>query len=1195
MKVNMPVTNNEVEMNDGEMLVTKTNLKGMLTYCNAPFIKISGFSEAELIGNSHNIVRHPDMPEAAFDDLWETIKSGKAWTGMVKNRCKNGDFYWVKANVTPVRENGQVTGYMSVRSKPGVVEIDAAEALYKKLNSGEASLKPSSWEKLDPLTHASLSKKLGAVMLLFMLPILVLLTMLVIEENDGINFAKTEIQGLEYIVPLQSLLSDVAKHRGLNNNVRHGNESFEKKLPAVKENITKAMQKIETIEFRLGKVLGTTDKWQKIKTDWQQLATDTQQISTDDVFGMHTNVIKSITALITHIGKTSNLIIDPELDSYYLMNVVVEKMPLLMNQLGVLRGKGAGLLASGKIIDDQKVALTSLYVLATKSINETVQSTRVVIENNVEQAGFMASQLQTFEQSADWFMDNINNEILRSNALEADAEELFDDGTATIDNAFSLYDSTQKQLIVLLNERINSLYFEMLMSISIVLVFILAAVVLSILVTRSITGTVQKLLAVFEKINEGKFDNDINITTQDELGDLLNEFKSLQIRMGYNLNSAQEQATESSRIKTALDSASTNVMMADENYNIIYINESAQKMFNEAEEELQTVLPDFNAEELLDCSLDALLNACHKNSQDQRQLLADLKDTYKTDLQVGELHMRIITNPVFNDKGRRVGTVTEWEDRTVFVQSQKAEEARIEAEREAARETGRIKAALDSAEVNIMMADADNNIIYLNEAVQNMFAETEDKLKAVLPEFDSKNLMGQNIDMFHKDPSHQRNLLANLKNTYRSTIEINGLTLVIIATPVFDEENERMGTVVQWQNRTAEVEVEHEVAAIVEAATNGDFSQTINEQGKQGFFLKLAQGINEVLSTTGTSIDDVVSVLRGLAAGDLTQKVEKEYSGVFAQLKDDVNSTVDRLSETIGKIYRGADISANTSAEVDSTAQQLGDGSSQQAASLEQISSAMEQMTANIRQSADNASQTEQIAQKAAQDADDSGNTVLEAVGAMKSIAEKISIIEEIARQTNLLALNAAIEAARAGEHGKGFAVVASEVRKLAERSQTAAGEIGELSTNTVALAEQAGEKLSQLVPDIQKTAELVQEISVASREQDVGSNEINRGLQQLDTVVQQSAASSEELASSAQELSALVEEQREVISFFKLDESVTQQEKVTHERRDYRSSGASLRGRSVVDKPSFVDDVANNDGGFDLDMGDDDNQFVKY
>ncbi len=213
----------------------------------------------------------------------------------------------------------------------------------------------------------------------------------------------------------------------------------------------------------------------------------------------------------------------------------------------------------------------------------------------------------------------------------------------------------------------------------------------------------------------------------------------------------------------------------------------------------------------------------------------------------------------------------------------------------------------------------------------------------------------------------------------------------------------------------------------------------------------------------------------------------------------------------------------------------------------------------------------------------------------MKSIAEKISIIEEIARQTNLLALNAAIEAARAGEHGKGFAVVASEVRKLAERSQTAAGEIGELSGNTVALAEQAGEKLSQLVPDIQKTAELVQEISVASREQDVGSDEINRGLQQLDTVVQQSAASSEELASSAQELSALVEEQREAISFFRLDDSEMQQEDITPERRDVRSPGASLRGSSVVDKPPFVDDVANNGGGFELDMGDDDNQFVKY
>jgi len=197
----------------------------------------------------------------------------------------------------------------------------------------------------------------------------------------------------------------------------------------------------------------------------------------------------------------------------------------------------------------------------------------------------------------------------------------------------------------------------------------------------------------------------------------------------------------------------------------------------------------------------------------------------------------------------------------------------------------------------------------------------------------------------------------------------------------------------------------------------------------------------------------------------------------------------------------------------------------------------MEQMASNIRQNADNAMQTEKIAMKSSEDAREGGQAVAETVSAMKDIAEKISIIEEIARQTDLLALNAAIEAARAGEHGKGFAVVASEVRKLAERSQTAAGEISKLSSASVEVAEKAGEMLAKLVPDIQKTAELVQEISAASNEQNAGAEQINKAIQQLDQVIQQNASASEEMASTAEELAGQSEQLQNTIGYFKVDD----------------------------------------------------------
>ena len=229
----------------------------------------------------------------------------------------------------------------------------------------------------------------------------------------------------------------------------------------------------------------------------------------------------------------------------------------------------------------------------------------------------------------------------------------------------------------------------------------------------------------------------------------------------------------------------------------------------------------------------------------------------------------------------------------------------------------------------------------------------------------------------------------------------------------------------------------------------------------------------------------------------------------------------------------------------------------------------MEQMTSNIRQNADNAMQTEKIAVKSADGARQGGKAVEETVHAMKEIANKISIIEEIARQTNLLALNAAIEAARAGEHGKGFAVVASEVRKLAERSQKAAAEISQLSASSVEVAERAGALLGQMVPDIQKTAELVQEINAASREQDLGAGQINKAIQQLDQVIQQNASASEEMSSTAEELSSQAEQLQSTIAFFRVDvRGAVHRPATVSKRQAFRADARKEGGRKTV--PAF-------------------------
>ncbi len=668
MKNNGPVTNREFRIRENAQLVTKTDLKGIITYVNKDFAEAAKFPAHELMGQPHNVIRHPDVPSAVFADLWSTIKSGRPWAQCVKNRCKDGDHYWVRANVSPIVENGVMTGYLSVRYPISDAEKREAEEAYRNIAVGKLYIKNGRFytspflERMNVIAKFSLTGKLGSVALMLLLPTFIVGSLWLVDYFKAISVIRSEKRGMQFISETNEGFRQLLRYRGL----RYANVAspgFSGKQ--VLELQTRIQSDTAALEQSAEKFRGLIKESTSFKPFFEKLKAATADLGNQS-FGDLNDIVNQGIAFIDEIKAISLLDLDPEPESYYLIIPASQIMPRLTNTLGRLR---AGLTFDA--LNDHNAHRIVDTAFEMNKVELILEELNVSIANAVKHnQGSMPDLKERLEQTlrdTGAFLAQARRDISAKKRGAVYAEEVFAGSTKLVGSLYALQGDMFRHLNQLLSGREFAAFRN------IILIMLLSLGILALcgglffLALRGIRERSQLLVNDLSQMESGVFSGYVPATGEDELDTIVLKLRGMKNRLGLDMTETKILLQETLRNKVALDNVSANIMIADAEGTIIYMNKAVKNMMLEAEAQIQQTLPNFRVSAILGSKMDGY----HKVPENQRNILQSLQKTYEKQIHLGDRTFDLVLTPVVDENGERLGGALQWIDRTSELKIQK--------------------------------------------------------------------------------------------------------------------------------------------------------------------------------------------------------------------------------------------------------------------------------------------------------------------------------------------------------------------------------------------------------------------------------------------------------------------------------------------------------------------------------------------